>query len=444
MAAASAIAVIEKKRDGAELSAAEIEGFVGGVASGAIPDYQASAFLMAVFLRGMTPVETAAMTRAMIDSGARLDLSGLSGSKVDKHSTGGVGDKISIPLAPAVAACGGQVPMISGRSLGHTGGTLDKLEAIPGFRVGLSLDELRAQVAELGFAFGAATDDLAPADRKLYALRDATGTVASIPLITSSILSKKVAEGIDGLVMDVKAGAGAFLPDPAAARALAETIVRTGEQLGVRTVARITDMGAPLGRMIGNALEIRESIEVLSGGGPDDVVDLVCALGGEMLMLSGISTAYEDAAARIRRALQDGSARELFRKAVERQGGDPAVVDHPDRLPRATRVELVKAPVAGYVTGLDARAFGVASGLLGAGRQQITDIVDPAVGVCVLAPVGAQVQASEPVLEIHYNDPARLADAVSRLEAAITFGDKSPAPRVLLIDRIAAGASEHG
>lgn len=441
MTKTSAITVIEKKRDGEELSASEIEGFVTGVATGAVADYQASAFLMAVFLNGMNPIETAAMTRAMIESGARLDLSSLAGSKVDKHSTGGVGDKISIPLAPAVAACGGQVPMISGRSLGHTGGTLDKLESIPGFRVGLTLDELREQVRDLGFAMGAATDDLAPADRKLYALRDATGTVASIPLITSSILSKKVAEGIDGLVMDVKVGSGAFLPDADSARALAETIVKTGEELGVRTVARITDMSTPLGRMIGNAMEIEESIDVLSGGGPEDVVELVCALGGEMLQLSGIEASADAAMDRIRTSLSDGSAKESFQKAVEKQGGDPGVVDDPARLPRAEHVEVVKAPRAGFLTALDARAFGVATGRLGAGREQITDTVDPAVGVRILVRPGEPVAASQPLIEIHYNDRSRLAVARPLLEAACTIGDEPSVAAPLLIERIAAGST---
>lgn len=429
--------LIERKRDGGELSAGEIAGFVAGIVDGSVPDYQAAAFLMAVYFQGMSDAETAALTDAMVRSGERLDFTGRPSRRVDKHSTGGVGDKISLPLGPAVAACGGQVPMISGRSLGHTGGTLDKLESIPGFNVRLTLPELRRQVDDLGLAFGAATDDLAPADRKLYQLRDVTGTVASIPLITSSILSKKAAEGLDGLVLDVKTGSGAFMPELRSARRLAETLVATGERLGVRTVALLTDMQAPLGVTIGNALEIRETIDVLRGAGPADVVELTVALGGEMLWLSDLVDSVAAGRERIARSLADGSALCRFHEVVRRQGGDVTVIDDPDRLPTAAHHHVLRAPRAGFVVDIDARSFGVAAGLLGAGRATVADRIDPAVGFRMLTRVGERLAAMDPIVEIHYNDGARLAAAVARLESAVTIADEAPPARRLLIDRVA-------
>ena len=433
----SALEWIATKRDGGELTAEQLAAFVDGLVSGEIPDYQATAWLMAVYLRGMTDAETAALTDAMVRSGTRLDTSSIPGRKVDKHSTGGVGDKISLPLAPAVAACGGRVPMISGRSLGHTGGTLDKLESIPGMRVDLSLDELRDQVNDLGAALGAATADLAPADRMLYRLRDATATVASIPLITSSILSKKAAEGIDGLVLDVKTGRGAFMTDVASARKLATTLVETGERLGVKTVAWITAMDAPLGRTIGNALEVIESIDVMRGAGPADVVELTCALGGEMLWLSGLCADPEQGRARIASSLADGSALERFGRMIEAQGGDASVIDDPSRLPAPGHRVKVVADRDGFVVGLDARALGVAAGELGAGRERASDAVDPAVGLVLQAKPGDRVAAMDPLVEIHYNEASRVDAARARITSAIEIGDEPPAARRLLIDRVA-------
>lgn len=433
----SFVSLIEKKRDGAALTDREIESFVAGARDRTIPDYQLVAMLMAICCRGMTVEETAALTTRMTRSGRVADLSAIPGVKVDKHSTGGVGDKISLPLAPAVAACGGRVPMISGRSLGHTGGTLDKLEAIPGFRVDLSEDELRAQVASIGLAFGAATPDLAPADRVLYALRDASGTVPSIPLITSSILSKKVASGISALVLDVKTGRGAFLPELEDSRALARSLVDTANTLGVKTVAWITDMDAPLGRTIGNALEIDETNEVLFGRGPADVVELVTLLGGEMLVLAGLARNLDDGRLRIRTSLQDGSALSKWRAAIRAQGGDDRVIDDPARLPRAMSCETVVAARAGFVTAIDSRALGVAATTLGAGRVRVEDRVDPAVGIVLQKTRGDRVAAGDVLCMVHSNVAARASAVVSQIERAFELGDELPIPRPLCIERVA-------
>lgn len=431
------VASIEKKRDGAALSALEIESFVTGARDRTIPDYQLAAMLMAICCRGMNVEETAALTAAMTRSGRIADLSSIAGVKVDKHSTGGVGDKISLPLAPAVAACGGFVPMISGRSLGHTGGTLDKLESIPGFRVGLSEAELRAQVAAIGLAFGAATPDLAPADKVLYALRDASGAVPSIPLITSSILSKKVASGISALVLDVKTGAGAFLPRIEDSRALARSLVDTATSLGVTTVAWITDMDAPLGRTIGNALEIDETHEVLRGGGPTDVVELVTLLGGEMLALARIVRDVGEGRARITKSLKDGSALAKWRAAIRAQGGDERVLDDSSRLPRASLVETIVAPSDGFVTRIDARALGDAATALGAGRTKVEDRVDPAVGIVLEKTRGERVARGETLCVVHANDPSRLAAVRERIAAAFEITDSPAARRPLAIERVA-------
>ena len=322
-----AVDIILKKRDGGRLGPEEISFFVDGVTTGTVPDYQASALLMAILLRGMSDEETASLTAAMVDSGVRLDLSGIPGAKVDKHSTGGVGDKTSLVVAPIAAACGVIVPMMSGRGLGHTGGTLDKLESIPGFRVNLSLDEMNAALASTGCAMIGQSAELAPADKKLYALRDVSGTIESIPLITASILSKKVAEGIEGLVLDVKTGRGAFMKTEADAHALAESLVSIGKASGVRTEAVITSMDAPLGCAVGNALEVIESLEVLKGRGPGELVDLSIELSARMLLLGGVAVDRPDAERRVRHAIASGSALARFQSIVESQGGDPRVVD---------------------------------------------------------------------------------------------------------------------
>ncbi len=386
-----AVDVIRHKRDGRTLDREEIDFFVHGVTDGSFPDYQASALLMAILIRGMSAPETAALTDAMVRSGVRVDYPGVDGIPVDKHSTGGVGDKTSLILAPLAAACGAYVPMMSGRGLGHTGGTLDKLEAIPGFRTALSLDELRAALHDVGCALIGQTSEIAPADRILYALRDVTGTVESIPLICASIMSKKIAEGIGGLVLDVKTGVGAFMKTPEASRQLAESLVAIGVASGVRTEALITSMDAPLGRMVGNSLEVIESIETLKGRGPADLEALSVTLAARMLMTARIEDSEPAAEARIRAALDSGAALDLFRRIVTRQGGDPAVIDDYHRLPAAPDRHIVPARRAGYVTGLHAEQIGRAAVALGAGRATLADTIDPGVGVEVRCPPGTQV-----------------------------------------------------
>jgi pyrimidine-nucleoside phosphorylase len=374
----------------------------------------------------------------MVASGVRVDLSALPGHKIDKHSTGGVGDKTSLVIAPIVAACGVTVPMMSGRGLGHTGGTLDKLESIPGFRTRLSLDEFRAQLADIGCALIGQTDDVAPADRTLYALRDVTATVESRPLICASILSKKIAEGIDGLVLDVKTGAGAFLPDEQDARALAASLVGLAEASGLTAAALLTTMDAPLGRCVGNALEVRECLDVLRGGGPDDLVELSVELAAVMLRLGERAASLDEARTRARATLQDGTALEVFRAIVQRQGGDVRAVDDPARLPAAPRVDIVTAPVDGYVTSLHAGLLGRASTQLGAGRARVEDLVDPAVGLVVRAPLGARVTAGAPILEVHSRDEGTRTGAWPLLQQAVQVGPAPPVIRPLVLDRLGA------
>jgi pyrimidine-nucleoside phosphorylase len=435
-----AVDILRKKRDGETLTPAEIEAFVAGVTSGAWPDYQASALLMAVVLRGMDAAETACLTRAMVHSGVKLDLSDLPGVKVDKHSTGGVGDKTSLVLAPLAAACGVVVPMMSGRGLGHTGGTLDKLESIPGFRVGLSLDEFRAALRAVGCALIGQTGEIAPADRKLYALRDVTATVESIPLITASIMSKKIAEGIGALVMDVKCGRGAFMKTRADARRLAESLVATGAANGVQTAALVTAMDVPLGRAIGNSLEVIECLETLKGRGPADLEALSVALAARMLLLGGAATDLAQAEAKVRAALTSGRGLEKFREIIARQGGDPRVVEDYSLLPAAPNRVLVRARRSGYVTGLDAEKVGRATMLLGAGRDRVEDRIDPGVGAVVLAPPGQAVRADEPIIEIHYRDAGRLPNAVALIEEACVVGEAVPAARPLILETL----GDHG
>ncbi len=431
-----AVDVIRQKRDGQALGRAEIEAFVAGATDGSWPAYQVSALLMAVVLRGMTAEETAWLTGAMVRSGIKVDLAELPGAKVDKHSTGGVGDKTSLILAPLVAACGLAVPMMSGRGLGHTGGTLDKLESIPGFRVGLSLDEFRAALKQVGCALIGQTKEIAPADKVLYALRDVTATVESIPLISASIMSKKIAEGIDGLVMDVKCGKGAFMKTREDARKLAESLVAIGNANGVRTEALITAMDAPLGRAVGNALEVIECFETLKGRGPKNLETLSVALAARMVRLGGKAATVVEAEAKVREALTSGRGLEKFRAILAQQGGDPKVVDDYSRLPAAPRQTTVTTERAGWVTEVDAEAIGRATCLLGAGRNRVEDAVDHAVGALVVVNRGARVKAGDALVEVHYRADARLGAALEMLRAAYRIGAAAPPEQPLVYETI--------
>jgi pyrimidine-nucleoside phosphorylase len=430
--------IIERKRDGLETSPEEITELLRGLLDGSVPEYQMAAWLMAVVFRGMTARETAWLTRIMMESGEVLDLSDLPGVKVDKHSTGGVGDKISIPLAPAAAAAGATVPMISGRGLGHTGGTLDKLESIPGLRTDLAPREFRRVVAEVGFSIAGAGANLAPADRKLYALRDVTGTVPSIALITASILSKKFAAGVQGLVLDVKTGSGAFLPERAQAEELARVLVAVSAEMGKRAVAVVTSMDQPLGRAVGNALEIEESIEVLRGGGPEDVRELVLVFGAEMLRLAGIRGDHDAAREEVAKAIATGAALERFRRFVAAQGGDARACNDPARLPKAPLRVEAQAARAGWIGALDTREIGLAANELGAGRARVGDAVDPAVGFIFQAKVGDRVERGEPWVVVHARAPDAAERAVARLQRAARIDERPPAPRPLVLSQPAA------
>lgn len=429
-------ALIAKKRDGGALSDGEIEAIVDGAATGAIPEYQVAALLMAIVWRGLDERELATWTRAMIASGDRMNLSAIRGRKVDKHSTGGVGDKISLCLAPLVAACGVPVPMMAGRGLGHTGGTLDKLEAIPGFRTALEPREFQRVLGRAGLVLAGQSARLVPADRLLYALRDATATVESIPLIASSILSKKVAEGADALVMDVKVGLGAFLPLRGHARTLARTLVSLGRRLGLEVRALLTAMDEPLGVEIGNANELREAIDVLRGGGPDDVRALTLRLGAEMLMLGRAARTRAEATAKLERAITSGAGLERFALCVSLHGGDARVVDDPARLPRARREHVVRAPRSGYVDTVDAGLLGRGATLLGAGRLRKEDRVDPGVGLTLHAKRGAHVARGEALCTVRYTDEARLRIARPQLEAAFRVGRRAPARAPLVLETV--------
>ncbi len=431
-----AVDVIRAVRDGEAPPPEAVRQLVAGLTSGAVSDYQAAAFCMAVFFRGLPDELTVALTLAMRDSGKVIDLSSVAGVKVDKHSTGGVGDKVSLPLAPLVAACGVPVPMVSGRGLGHTGGTLDKLESIPGFRVDLSLDRFKEQVRTLGCALIGQTQELAPADKKLYALRDVTATVESIPLITSSILSKKLAEGIDALVLDVKVGRGAFMKDEASARQLAQMLVRVGNGAGVKTRALLTRMEAPLGTTIGNALEVRESLAILRGEGPPDTTELTYALGAEMLVLGKVAKTAAEARKKLEAAVRSGAGLDKLRAIIAAQGGDARVVDEPNRLPKARQVTPVVSRRAGFVGGIDSYALGVAAMKLGAGRARAEDAIDPAVGIVLARVVGDEVRRGEPLALVHHNSDATavLAD----IEGAFTLADKKPRAQPLVLDRLGA------
>ena len=425
------VSLLIRKRDGASLAPSEITDLVAAYTRGDVPDYQMAAFLMAAFIRGLDDAEAAALTRAMLHSGEVLDLSDLPGVKVDKHSTGGVGDKISLLLAPLVAACGVPVPMISGRGLGHTGGTLDKLEAIPGFNVNLSIPAYRAQLERIGVVMIGQTAEIAPADKKLYALRDVTGTVESIPLIAASIMSKKLAEGIDALVLDVKSGRGAFMKHEADARNLAETLVGIGRQFEKPTVALLTDMNAPLGRGIGNWPETAEAIRVLrgetpEGGSVDDVVEITLALAGEMLALGGVARDPNDGRAKAQHALNSGLAFEKLVELVEAQGGDLAVLDNPNTRDGAHPIAEVRAPddAEGYVAAIDALALGWASVHLGAGRTKKEDPVDPVAGFVLNRVVGEPIQPGDVLATAYAHDPSKLDPEAVR--AAFTYDSEPP------------------
>jgi len=433
-----AVDIIRTKRDGGELTAEAIQSFVRGATSGdGWAPYQLSAMLMAVFLRGMSPTETATLTRAMADSGKVLDLSDIPGPKVDKHSTGGVGDKTSLILGPLAAACGVVVPMMSGRGLGHSGGTLDKLESIPGFRVGLSEAEFRSALRNVGLGMIGQTSDVAPADKTLYAMRDVTGTVECIPLITASILSKKLAEGIQGLVMDVKCGHGAFMKTRADARALAESLVRVGTANGLKMVAHLTAMNVPLGRNVGNTLEVIESIETLKGKGPRDLTDLSVLLAAQMVKLAGLAVTDSEATQKVRTALASGAGLEVFRRCIEEQGGDPHALDDYSRLPVSHRTMLVVAPRAGFISDMVAGSIGVASMVLGGGRERAEDSIDHAVGIICRAKPGEYVQAGEPIYEVHYRSSGKLLAALPLLEESFTIANTPPLEQPLLLEEIA-------
>jgi pyrimidine-nucleoside phosphorylase/thymidine phosphorylase len=431
-----AIDIIRAKRDGELLSREAIDAFVAGVTDHSWPDYQLSALLMAIVIRGMSPQETAWMTDAMVRSGVRVDLSSLPGIKVGKHSTGGVGDKVSIVLAPLAAACGVIVPKMSGRGLGHTGGTLDKLESIPGFRVGLSLDEFVAMLRDVGCAMVSQTKDIAPADKRLYALRDVTATVDSIPLISASVMSKKLAEGSNAVLLDVKCGSGAFMKNRDDALALARSMVSIGNANGVRTEAFITNMDSPLGHAIGNAVEVAECVETLQGRGPRDLETLVVRLGTRMLQLAGQAGSDADAEAALREAIRSGAGLAKFEEMVGRQGGDAAYVRDPSRFAAARHRQTVAAPAAGYLTRLDAELVGRASVQLGAGRDRLDAEIDLAAGIIVHRKPGDQVAAGDPVMELLYNDDGRLREAVGLAAAAMTVGPAAPVPIPLVLDHV--------
>ena len=431
-----AVDLIRKKRDSGEHSREEIDFLISGYTRGEIPDYQMSAWLMAVWLRGMSGAETAALTEAMLYSGEVLDLSEIPGKKVDKHSTGGIGDKTSLILAPIVAAGGLTVPMISGRGLGHTGGTLDKLEAIPGFNVNLSLAEFRRVLRECGMGLIGQTKEIAPADKKIYALRDATSTVENIGLICGSIMSKKLAEGIDALVLDVKVGSGAFMKSEKQATELAEVMIDTGKRMGKRVVALITDMDQPLGRMAGHANEVVECIEVLHGRGPADLRELSIELSAWMFYLGERTKSVEEGRRLAEEMIATGQARGKFKKGIMLQGGDERVVDEPNRLGQArSRVDVLSS-ATGYLSGMNCQQFGIALATLGGGREKKEDSIDHAVGLEFHKRAGDRVEKGEPLVTIHYNADARLAEAKSLIAANYFVSEEAPREKRPLIRRV--------
>ena len=435
-------ALIELKRDGHALDSAQWEAFAGGVASGAVPDYQSAALLMAAFLRGMTLDETRALMEGMLHSGTVLDLAHLGRARIDKHSTGGVGDKVSLVLAPLIASLGVAVPMMSGRGLGHTGGTLDKLEAIPGFQTNLPLARVRAQLERLGCALIGQSGEIAPADRKLYALRDATGTVEAIPLIAASIMSKKLAEGLTGLVLDIKCGSGAFLPEIARGLELAQVMIGLGAAHQVPVTALVTAMDRPLGRACGNALEVEEAIHTLKGEGPPDLVEVTFALGAEMLILAGVARSHEAAVLAMEQAIRSGAAARKFEAIIEAQGGNPGVVEDPAALPQARDVEIFAAPRAGVVARVEPRAVGRGIIALGGGRLTMEDLVDPTVGFVISAKPGDRVTQGEPLATVFARDAEGILLGMAALREAIVIQESGATALPLVSHRVTAAGVE--
>ena len=428
--------IILKKRDGGALSKEELEFFIKGYVDGNIPDYQAAALVMAIYFRGMDTRETVDLTMAMVNSGERVDLSGIKGIKVDKHSTGGVGDKTTIALAPWVAAAGAPVAKMAGRGLGHTGGTIDKLESIPGFRTAMGIKEFVDSVNETGIAIAAQTADIAPADKKLYALRDATAAADSMPLIAASIMSKKIASGADAIILDVKVGRGAFMKTPAEALKLARTMVDIGLAAGKKTTALITRMDQPLGFAVGNAPEVKEAIDVLKGGGPSDLRELCLVLGAHMLVLAGAASDIGEGKGIMLNVLENGSALRKFKEMVENQGGNPAVADDYSLFPQAVHLHEVKAASDGFVRAIDAQEIGLASMMLGAGRETKNDAVDPAAGVVLCKKAGDRVKEGEILAVLHTNRQGALREAEARVLKAYVIGNERPEPVPLVIETV--------
>ena len=437
-----ALRLIERKRDGGRIEPGEWRALALAYATGHVPDYQMAALLMAIFFRGLDAGETSALTDAMLASGGMLDLSHLTMGRVDKHSTGGVGDKVSLVLAPLVASLGVAVPMMSGRGLGHTGGTLDKLDAIPGFRSDLTLDAARRQIDEIGCALIGQTAEIAPADRKMYALRDATGTVESIPLIAASIMSKKLAEGLTGLVIDIKRGSGAFLPDLERGLELARTMIQLGASRGCPVVALVTAMDRPLGRACGNALEVEEAIAALRGEGPPDLMHVTLALGAEMLVLGGGAPSLDAARRQMEVSISTGRAASKFQEIISAQGGNPGVVDDPGVLPQANACELYAATRRGIVARVEPRAIGKGIIALGGGRTRMEDTVDPSVGFVITAKPGDWVEAGEPLATIFARDRAGIDEGRSALRHAILVSDEADPPLPLVSHRVSSGGVE--
>ena len=426
--------LIQRKRDGEELAPEEIEFLVDGYTRGDIPDYQMSAFLMATYFSGMSDREVSRLTECMLRSGDTVELSQVPGIKVDKHSTGGVGDKTSMIVAPLAAAAGVIVPMMSGRALGHTGGTLDKLESIPGFRTDLSADEFTKQLGELGLCFIGQTDRLAPADRKLYSLRDVTGTVESIPLISSSIMSKKLAEGVDALVLDVKVGSGAFMKKQVDARRLAQTMVGIGRRMDKKVQALITDMNQPLGFAVGNALEIMEVSQTLQNAGPADLTKLSLELAARMIFLGKKAASLDDARRGAEKHLVDGTAYKKFKQVVQAQGGNPQALDRFELLPNATGMREVSSPRGGYISSINAEDIGTASNMIGAGRDKKDDPIDPAVGIILEVKVGEKVEAGSVLCRLYYTKEDRVDEAAEMVEDAFRISAQKPDERELILE----------
>jgi pyrimidine-nucleoside phosphorylase len=428
--------LIRKKRDGGTLSPNELQYIIDGFVNGSIPEYQMSSFLMATFFRGMSVEETSTFTQLMLHSGEVIDLSGIPGIKVDKHSTGGVGDKISLSLAPIVAACGVPVPMISGRGLGHTGGTLDKLESIPGFTTSLSISEYKKVIAEVGVVMIGQTKEIAPADKKMYALRDVTATVECIPLIAGSIMSKKLAEGIDALVLDVKTGRGAFMPTYERALELATALVGIGNSFGKETVGFITDMNQPLGMMIGNWLEVVESVECLRGKIVPDIMELTYVLGGAMVMLGKKASSLKEGMERCNEVVKNGKAYEKFLQLVKRQGGDTSFIEHPGKYPPSKYSQKINCPLSGFVTAIDSLELGFTSIALGAGRTKVDDVIDPKAGIVLTKKVGDAVNAGDTVAILYTGNKNAIETSAERIEKAFVIGPAKPKPSPLVISQV--------